>query len=138
MPTARLGLATSVVNGIIYAMGGGSEVRQPLSIVEAYDPATDTWTKKAGMPTARCGPGTCLVNGKIYAIGGATGYDLLSTIEIYEPIKDTWTSKTSMFEPRFASFSMLNEKIYAIGGALTIKPPHPAVSTVEEYALPKQ
>lgn len=51
MPTARWGVSTSVVDGKIYAVGGG-ERRGPFSTVEEYDPTTDTWTKKADMPTA--------------------------------------------------------------------------------------
>jgi len=38
-----------------------------------------------------------------------------------------------MPNPRVASASMVSGKIYYIGRALTIKPPHPAVTTVEEY-----
>ena len=38
-----------------------------------------------------------------------------------------------MPEPRVASCYALDGKIYVIGRALTIKPPHPAVSTVEVF-----
>ena len=76
MPTAREWLSTSVVNGKIYAIGGCE--RNParawvISTVEEYDPATDTWKKKADMPTARGLLSTSVVNGKIYAIGGGPG-----------------------------------------------------------------
>jgi N-acetylneuraminic acid mutarotase len=54
MPTARLGLATSVVDGKIYAIGGYAAAVSPgMRTVEEYDPATDTWTTKAPMPTGR-------------------------------------------------------------------------------------
>jgi hypothetical protein len=55
--------------------------------VEEYDPATDTWTRKADMPTARDSLSTSVVNGKIYAIGGAMSGDgvSLSIIEEYDP-----------------------------------------------------
>src|SRR5437899_10589569 len=48
MPTARWGLAAGVVNGILYAIGGGgtSGFSDP-TVVEAYDLATNTWTTKA-------------------------------------------------------------------------------------------
>ena len=56
MPTARFGLATSVVNGIIYAIGEsvGKEgnLYPGLKTVEAFDPATGTWTTKADMSIA--------------------------------------------------------------------------------------
>ena len=71
MPTAREMLSSSVVNGKIYVIGGGKTGGTMASTVEEYDPATDTWTKKADMPTARWRLSTRAVNGKIYAIGGA-------------------------------------------------------------------
>ncbi|NIR95350.1 MAG: galactose oxidase, partial [Gammaproteobacteria bacterium] len=71
MPTARFGLSCSVVDGKIYAIGGAvSPTGTPLATVEAYDPATDTWSSKAPMPTARNFLTTSAVNGIIYAIGG--------------------------------------------------------------------
>ncbi len=60
MPTARLALSASMVNGKIYAIGGWSCAGwHALSTIEEYDPATDTWTEKADMPTARMGLSTC-------------------------------------------------------------------------------
>jgi hypothetical protein len=44
MPTARFAPGVAVVNGILYAVGGGS--LNNLATVEAYDPATNTWTSK--------------------------------------------------------------------------------------------
>jgi len=108
-----------VVNGKIYAIGGyrsGSH----LSTVEEYDPATDTWTKKADMPAARDVVSTSVVNGKIYAIGGQSEnqWPAFSTVEEYDPVTDTWTRKADMPAPRSAlSTSVVNGKIYAFGGA---------------------
>jgi N-acetylneuraminic acid mutarotase len=53
MTSARLGHAAAVVNNKIYVIGGAKQGFVNLSIVEEYDPATDTWTKKADMPTTR-------------------------------------------------------------------------------------
>ena len=117
MPTTRTGFSTSVVNGIIYAIGGSSDGRRTLSTVEAYDPATDIWTEKADMPTPRWGLSTSVVNGKIYAIGGAGGPSL-STVEAYDPATDTWTREPDdMPTPRGSlSTSAVDGRIYAIGG----------------------
>ena len=68
MPRAKWALSTSVVNGIIYVVGGYGVV----STVEAYDPATDTWTEKPDIPTPRGSLRSESVNGKLYAIGGGT------------------------------------------------------------------
>jgi len=134
MPTARVELSTSAVNGKIYAIGG----RQPaLPTVEEYDPAVDKWTKKADMPTARGELSTSAVNGRIYAIGGFTGccYTLLSSVEEYDPAVDRWTEKAKIPTPRgFLSTSVVNERIYAIGGGGVVGVrADPVRSTLEIY-----
>jgi N-acetylneuraminic acid mutarotase len=86
MPTPRQQLGTSVVNGLVYAIGGYNE--SYLGTVEAYDPASDTWTTKASMPTARNGLSTSVVNGVIYAVGGGVG-GVLGTVEAYDPASNT-------------------------------------------------
>ncbi len=52
MPTARQSFASTAVNGIIYAIGGLNS-NGTLTVNEAYDPATNSWSTKASMPTAR-------------------------------------------------------------------------------------
>ena len=66
-----------------------SEDREaPTSIVEAYNPVTDTWTQKADMPTARSHSGAAAVNGLIYVIGGdiTSGIPaaVIPTVEAYD------------------------------------------------------
>jgi len=137
MPTPRWGLSTSVVGGRIYAIGGHNtlvEVKRFLSTVEEYNPATDTWTKKADMPTARRLLSTSVVDGKIYAIGGHREGTFLLTVEEYDPVTDTWTKKADMPTARFAlSTSVVNKNIYAIGGASSHPTSANSLSTVEEY-----
>ena len=139
MPTGRMYLSTSMVNGKIYAIGGAPIGLQggrqaSVSTVEEYDPATDTWTTKADMPTARFGLSTSVVNGKIYVFGGAPSKPsggTLSTVEEYDPATDTWTTKADMPTARLClSTSVVNGKMYAIGG--WPRGSH-NTSTVEEY-----
>ena len=132
IPTARVALRTSVVDGKIYAVGGLLENLETLSTVEEYDPMTDTWTKKTNMSTKRWKSSTNTVNRTIYAIGGFDGApaaEILSSVEEYDPVADTWTKKTDMPTPRGAhSASVVNGKIYVIGGWNGKR-----LSTVEEY-----
>jgi N-acetylneuraminic acid mutarotase len=71
------------------------------------------------------------VNGRIYAIGGwaAPGVGIDRVVE-YDPATDTWRQRAAMPTPRrFLSTSVVNGKIYAIGGSTH----DPALGTVEEY-----
>jgi len=134
MPTRRFWFSTSVVDGIIYVIGGkpGLGDGSPhLSTVEAYDPTTDTWTPKADMPTRRSFSSTCVVDGKIYVIGGAMPGK--SAVEAYDPMTDTWTRKAPMPTARYLlGASFVGRKIYALGGYLhSIN--GPIYSTLEVY-----
>ncbi len=66
MQFPRSCLATSVVDGKIYVIGGsawkGGTVKALYNRVDEYDPATGKWTKKADMPTARSAPSSCVLN----------------------------------------------------------------------------
>jgi DNA-binding protein HU-beta len=74
MPTARALLATSVVDGKLYAMGGWIPGGAIVPTVEIYDPETDTWTRGKDLPGPRVEFSTSIVRGKIYAIGGTRSF----------------------------------------------------------------
>jgi len=124
MPTGRWTQTSAVVNGRIYVIGGypseGTPGEEALSVVEEYDPATNTWTRKADMPTARCdfNESSAVVDGKVYVIGGTTyPGPVSSTVEEYDPATDTWTRKADMPTPRWSvGTCAVDGKIYAIGG----------------------
>ena len=82
--------------------------------MEAYDPATDTWTQKGDMPRSIGAGASSVVDGKIYVFGGYGGS---RRVDEYDPSTDTWTTKSEMPTARHAlSTSALDGKIYAIGG----------------------
>ena len=89
MPTARHRFGVGVINGILYAVGGQSSQSNPptfASMLEAYDPSTDTWSTKAPMPTVRSSLGVTAINGVLYAVGGVTVSGALqATVEAYQP-----------------------------------------------------
>jgi hypothetical protein len=86
MPTARYDLAAAAgADGQIYVFGGdnGSAI---LSTVQAYNPATNSWTTKTSMPTAREDEAAAPrlgADGQIYVFGGGDSNGLLSTVEAY-------------------------------------------------------
>jgi N-acetylneuraminic acid mutarotase len=126
MPTSRHGLSTSVVSGKVYAIGGcilDSVTFTPAtmqSVVEVYDPSTDTWTSKSDMPVARGFHSACVVKDLIYIIGGSIFYPFKPelTLLAYDPAKDTWTERgeipVGIYTGSFAG--VVNEKIYILGG----------------------
>ena len=145
MPTPRSGQSTSAVDGKIYVIGGttarpgfenlGTEGGMALSSVEEYDPATDTWTRKANMPTRRSGLSSTVVNDKIYAIGGWVGGadNLFSAVEVYDPATDTWEALQDMPTPRSSlSVCSVHRMIHAIGGQSGSWPT--VTSAVEVYS----
>jgi N-acetylneuraminic acid mutarotase len=70
-PIPRVDFATAAVDGKIYAIGGHlGEFKKPLSSVDVYDPAKDTWTKVADLPVAKSWAGAIGVGKKIYVMGG--------------------------------------------------------------------
>jgi N-acetylneuraminic acid mutarotase len=124
MPTARYGMASAVVDGNIYVIGGYDN--KFLDAVEMYDPRRDKWETKASISQGNLGVAAAVVNGNIYAIGGWTGNNLLSTVEEYDPATDTWTRKANMpTATNFVSTAVVNGIIYAISRAGVVESYNP-------------
>lgn len=85
MPTPRYDATCAEVNGVLYVIGGQWHRGAPVAKVEAYDPATDTWTRKLDMPTARAGLTSFVIDGRIFVAGGHYGLTDLATLEVYTP-----------------------------------------------------
>lgn len=102
MPTKRRGFAACVFNGKILTFGGGrsisdssQEEEYPLSVIEQYDPATDTWTSIGAMPIARLWPACASIGNYIYITGGTTD-STKSRLDRYNPSDNTWSSMPNM------------------------------------------
>lgn len=91
--TARGFLTSEVVDGIIYAIGGGYPVYTKKN--EAYNPVTNSWSPKADMLGTRLCMRAGAVNGIIYIIGG--NYNQRNC-QAYDPSLDMWTEKTPIPE----------------------------------------
>jgi N-acetylneuraminic acid mutarotase len=129
MPTPRGWLYSGVVDGIIYAIGGGYPTATDKN--EAYDPVTDTWTTKAPMIYPWCGVYGDVVNDKIYSVGG--NYVHRNCFEFY-PDSNHWTEKTPIPVGECVgplSATVYNGLIYTFGGATNY--PNGPLSTVNAY-----
>ena len=62
-----------VYHGHIIVMGGEGPGRVALRNVEAYDPATNTWTSLAPLPSGRSSGIGVVLNDKLYFNGGYSG-----------------------------------------------------------------
>jgi N-acetylneuraminic acid mutarotase len=99
MPTKRLGLSASVVDGKIYLIGGriGEPTYAGVSATEVYDPSTDTWTTVDSIPTPVSYHASAVVGNKIYIMGGSTRNTVgVNLTQIYDPETDTWSSGASL------------------------------------------
>ena len=111
MPTARQELATAAFNGKIYVIGGYDIDGRSTAIVEVYDPATDTWTRKNDIPAAANHNAAAVAAGKLYSLSG-------STMNVYNPGNDSWTP---VAPPIFGhggspAVGVFQDKIYVAGG----------------------
>jgi N-acetylneuraminic acid mutarotase len=105
MPTSRDAPQAVAARGAdgrirIYVIGGRDRSKAVVNLdtVEAYDPATDTWTTQAPMPTRRhAHVATLGPDGLIYVLGG-TNMNVMSTnaVEVYHPIRNSWAKGAPM------------------------------------------
>ncbi len=61
-----------------------------------FNPASNTWTRKADLPgPGRNGAPSFVINGKGYVVTGQSGSGNLNDIWEYNPVNDLWTQKAS-------------------------------------------
>ncbi|MFB0841438.1 Kelch repeat-containing protein [Paenibacillus oleatilyticus] len=141
MHTARTLSSAAVVDGKIYVFGGytgnyytfnGGSV---IDSVEMYDPATDTWTKKANMPSSLASVSAVAYDGKVYVFGGLTSsINSVRTVQVYDPASDTWAARSDMQQALHGSVAVtLNNKIYLVGGRYTYSSRVYSVNLFNEY-----
>ena len=73
MPTPRDGGTVGVYQGKIYVAGGQAITAINNSVsraLEAYDPATNTWTSLPNVPLARHGQGGGVIGNRFHVVGG--------------------------------------------------------------------
>jgi N-acetylneuraminic acid mutarotase len=133
MPAPSCAFAVGGVDGIIYAAGGqphdDRRAEAPLSSVNAYDPASDTWTTKQPLARTRTEGTASMVDGMMYVIGGWNWDDIATQgdgspapykrkpMEAYDPATDTWVDKEGMpFARRSLASAALDGKVYVVGG----------------------
>jgi N-acetylneuraminic acid mutarotase len=94
IPTPRVGVTASVVEGKIYLIGGNS------NITEVYDPATDKWTTKASIPvkpalTTIWSCTSAVIDEKIHIFGA---FPYSNSHQVYNPKTDSWNIEAPIIQ----------------------------------------
>ena len=113
MPAARQELATAVLNGKIYVLGGYDADGVSTSTVFVYNPNTNTWSFAHPLPAPNNHNNAAVAAGKLYSFGG-----LSSATYLYDPVADSWAQVASLNFTRSntAAVGVINDKIYVAGG----------------------
>lgn len=118
LPTPRHEAALAEVDGILHLLGG-----RGMKPVEAYDPATRRWERKATPPIELHHFQPLVHEGRILVIGAFTGgfpnEQPVPVIHLYDPAQDEWSTGAEIPEARrrgSAGVVMHEGAIYLVGG----------------------
>lgn len=125
---ARGSSAIGVHGSVVYVAGGMSQLaatadgtQDALSVVSAYDAATDTWNEDyPDLPGPRQHAGGAVVDGVMYVLGGRenveTHYDTVYALQLDQP--DAWSEKAPMPTSRggLACSALYDRFIVCAGG----------------------
>jgi len=100
MSTARKQHGVAVLGGKLYAVGGHTDAGGDTNSVEAYYPATNTWSAAAPMSSLRKQFGVAVVSGKLYAVGGDS-VEGFTSAEAFDPLKNRWEPVAAMSTARY-------------------------------------
>jgi hypothetical protein len=128
MPVARSGMASAEHGGLIYLFGGqiqdeytgvpDAPVEGRLSVVEAYDPATDAWTRRQRVPVDVNDLTANTVDDAIYVFTGYGPEDFSNLVYRYDPSTDGWLEVSGVPLPHAGFMSeAVAGKIYLMGGS---------------------
>jgi N-acetylneuraminic acid mutarotase len=104
LPVARQEGASAVVGGTFYVIGGYyTPTVEATARVDAYNPATNTWVRKADMPEALTHSGQATDGNVVWLVGGFVGkHPGPSTNHVwrYDTVANRWSAGPSLPAPR--------------------------------------
>ena len=119
MPTARNGTLAVVEKNIVYVIGGNlGNGANFVATVEAYNPATNSWTEETPMNGAKDYPGGGLIGTTVVVAGGASsGSQITGDTEGYNATSNAWSELTADPTPRTGPCSgVVGTALYDVGG----------------------
>ena len=113
MPAARQELASAVLNGLIYVIGGYDSAGQSTNSVFVYNPSANTWSTAAPLPIVNNHGAAAVANGRLFAFGGVSNRAF-----VYNPGANSWSEVASMNveHGNTAAVAVINNRIYVAGG----------------------
>ena len=138
MPTPRMNPAAAVVGGKIYVLGGISRQGLAVATVEEYDPATDSWTRRAPMPTPRGMLAAASVGSIVYAIGGRSDSGgVLAVVEAYDVKTDQWRPVAPLQQARWGVMAAeAGGRLFALGGITGTGAARQSMVSVDVFSAP--
>ncbi len=123
--------ATLLQDGTVL-VAGGQNSGGPLSSVEIYNPATNSWGSAASMPATLWGhTATLLSNGNVLIAGGDNGLGEQQGSYLYNPTSNSWSATGKLTDARFDHNALLlpNGGVLVSGGFTTVG----AIGDIEVY-----
>lgn len=139
MPTKRSSHSGIECNGKFYVFGGWNNITgssKYIPTVEAYNPVTNSWEKKADMLMPKGAFIAESHEGYIYIIGGKNEeIGAIDIVDCYSTYSDKWITLEPMPTARY-NFNMakVDNKIYVSNGSVGSNP----YKTTEAYTIPNQ
>ena len=152
VPQARGSISAVTVNGRVHLIGGATlpsgakeEWLHPSRNVsvgthDVYDPAANTYSKRADLPTPRNHAASGVIDGRIYIAGGRAGSVFIPNalnvdiVEEYNPGTDQWVLRAPMPTPRSATtWGVQNGRLYVAGGEIRHRDYWATYTTVEAF-----
>jgi N-acetylneuraminic acid mutarotase len=119
IPDPQLGCGGAVLNGKFHVLGGATLAGGASDAHQVYDPATNTWTRKAPIPEKAGWPAVAVHDGRIYLFGGdRKGIDAQQSDRAfaYDPATDSWRELARLPAPRsYAAARAIGGAIYIFG-----------------------
>jgi len=115
-PTARLMMASTVLDGKVWVMGGLRE-GAALQIVQSYDPQTGAWQSGPPLPVPLHHAVAVAYRGEVVIIGGASDNIAQASNKVFALRGNNWVALPALKHSRAApGAAVVGDKIVVVGG----------------------
>jgi N-acetylneuraminic acid mutarotase len=119
MSVAREKPVSAFVDDKLYVVGGWDDNGVPSTVLEIYNPATNTWSLGQSAPAAFAASAVAVLGGRIYVVGGCD-FDIcgFTDVWVYDPGSDSWSAAADYpTATSWAACGALAGQVYCTGGA---------------------